>query len=234
MAERACLALCRHMAAARTDLHLSAPLRWLESTQGCLRDNDAWATAWKAWRDAGCQPASEPDYLLFGIPMWSRCPPLPPLWMLYGNKRENHPGNCCPVCRCSTYQGGDWRASAGKPRWNKTWHAPCLHAHLVWTRTPDYARVIAEQQGGVCALSGESIMRDGHLRGQVEVDHLVPLWRVRHDAAQYRWPDVLRFWGLGNLQALSAAGHRIKTAREAAERAALNRRPLTPSEICTK
>lgn len=69
-----------------------------------------------------------------------------------------------------------------------------------------------------------------HLVRGIQVDHVVPLWRVRVDAQQHRWPDVLRFWGPRNLQTLSSAGHQQKTAQEARDRAALVR-TATPAQL---
>lgn len=104
------------------------------------------------------------------------------------------------------------------------WHAPCVDAWRRWTSGAGLWRFLAERQGWVCAETGKPLREPaGYLLRTPEVDHKVPLWRVRAEAAQHQWPDVLRFWDIGNLQALSPEGHRLKTAREAAERAAIRR-----------
>lgn len=155
-----------------------------------------------------------------------RAPPIP-----RGDTRANH----CPVCRQPRYGDGTWRASGGPPRWNAAWHEFCLWAWTLWTSPERYSANIAMRQGFVCPETGASLIeveetrtvdryglwretREQHLV-PIEVDHIVPLWRVRAEASQHEWPDVLRFWGPGNLQALTRDGHRAKTAREAQERA---------------
>lgn len=153
-----------------------------------------------------------------------RRPPLPGLSRIFGGHKRI-PSNHCPVCGHECFEGGDWRESAGRPRWNKSWHDCCLAAHNTWTRYADLAFRLAVKQGGRCPISRERILSQCgtyHLPG-VQVDHIVPLWRIAVDAHLYQWPDVLRFWGLGNLQALSASGHRAKNAKEAKERASLAR-----------
>lgn len=134
--------------------------------------------------------------------------------------------NWCPVCGFRTFHGGDWRESAGEPRWNKSWHAPCLVAHDVWTRYSQYAAYLARRQNWKCPITGDDLGTDHPQGGRVvlrdvEVDHRVPLWRVRLEADRHLWPRVLTFWGLQNLQALSRAGHAEKTRREARDRAGM-------------
>jgi 5-methylcytosine-specific restriction endonuclease McrA len=153
-----------------------------------------------------------------------RLPPIPGKGRVLGKGVHR---NFCPLCCQPTFAGGDWREVAGKPRWNKEWHVPCHWAYTTYRNYAWWAGYLARKQGGLCAITGERILQrgefgDGYL-GDVEVDHIVPLWRIALDADKYQWPDVLRFWGLSNLQALSRKGHAIKTAREAAERAALRR-----------
>jgi hypothetical protein len=127
----------------------------------------------------------------------------------------------------------DWFANFGRKRmsWSQ-WRAAGY---------PDFlAQTLAIKQGGVCPETGDRVLIDRPfvkfpydadpakrmivevrqvLAPGVEVDHRLPLWRVRREAHLYQWPEVLKFWGPGNLQALSNAGHKAKTAREARERA---------------
>jgi 5-methylcytosine-specific restriction enzyme A len=49
-------------------------------------------------------------------------------------------------------------------------------------------------------------------------DHIIPLWSVDRSA-----PDAFRFWTMANLQTLCLPCHAAKTAREAADRAAIRR-----------
>ncbi|MBP2232513.1 hypothetical protein J2847_005842 [Azospirillum agricola] len=55
-----------------------------------------------------------------------------------------------------------------------------------------------------------------------EADHIVPLWSVDRTLP---WEELQRFWSLDNLQTLCSRCHKRKSAREAAERAALKRGP---------
>lgn len=183
-----------------------------------------------ALRAAGSPPA-ESDYPR----KWfvdARKPPLPGFWRVHGVKQKGH--NFCPVCTGPTFHDGDWRFEAATPRWNRSWHAPCLQTSFVWTRYADYALYLARRQGGVCPETGEPIIAEQvsyhgkayqYVKAGVEVDHVIPLWRVRLEGGKHPWPGVLRFWGLSNLQALSSVGHKRKTAREARERAHFFRTP---------
>lgn len=132
----------------------------------------------------------------------------------------------CPVCRRETFRDGDWRAEAGKRHHAAQWHAPCLAAYKLWTKPNDYAMALARRQNGACPITGESLItsvapRDWEEEASffthsgIEVDHRIPLWWVKRNAVHFTWLQSFAFWGLDNLQALSARGHKIKTAREA-------------------
>lgn len=228
LAERACLALCRV-----TARNLPDGFDWLDWVRGGRLDNAAWAAAWRAHRETygpwrpGAEVETTPQRSSFMLPMWSRSPPLPGAQRLYGPDWKSHPRNICPVCLCRTYAGGDWRADAGAPRWNKCWHAPCFAAHTIWADAGGAAYGLAQRQDGRCPITGAPLFGPPSAKGHVhlvrgvQVDHIKPLWRVRLDAAVHPWPDVLRFWGPSNLQALSPEGHKIKTRQEAAQRATL-------------
>jgi hypothetical protein len=181
--------------------------------------------SWSQWRAAG-YPEDRTTLT------YSREPPLPGWKTLDKNQ--------CPVCGQPTFAGGAWWPEAGPPRFNKQWHEACALTHQTW-RHPDFlAQTLAIKQGGVCPETGDRVLIDRPfvkfpydadpakrmivevrqvLAPGVEVDHRLPLWRVRREAHLYQWPEVLKFWGPGNLQALSNAGHKAKTAREARERA---------------
>lgn len=137
----------------------------------------------------------------------------------------------CPVCGHQRFDHGAWWSAAGpNKRANACWHAACVVTWQTWATYGHRASYLARRQDWTCPETGlplrVTVERDGHVGHYIEaleVDHITPIWRVRAEADQYRWPDVLRFWGLGNLQALTPAGHKLKTKREAAERAAIKR-----------
>lgn len=132
------------------------------------------------------------------VPGWSwqaagRRPPLP----FYAMKTE--PGRC-RVCG-QPIDGG-----------KVTWHGDCLATYWLWTKASDYANVLLHRQGWRCAITGEPA-------NGIEIDHEVPIYQVRRDMADQPWFELLRFWGLGNLRAISRAAHVAKSAAEAADRA---------------
>lgn len=141
----------------------------------------------------------------------TRSPPLP----FSGAAREK---GCCPVCGQPTFRGG-WWWDAGPPRARQYWHACCAVAHQIWTtyKGTHLLRLLRENQAELCPETGHSL-RTAHGYLEYEVDHKVPLWRVRADRARYSWPEVLNFWGPDNLQLLTPEGHSRKTAREERER----------------
>lgn len=131
----------------------------------------------------------------------------------------------CEFCGWPIHKGGHWR-NTGPRHPMSSRHGCCTEAYLVmmghWN-----GEWIAARQGWLCAETGVPL-RDTviHPWGEAtythyEIDHVVPLWRVRLEWEEYPWPDCLRMWLPGNLQALSKAGHRVKTRREAADRARL-------------
>lgn len=209
-AQNACISLCR------IALQQYPALRGIDWRKFNIRTKSDWA----AWRRADFKG----DIPIVTAPEIRR-PPVPGMHWIFGKDHKVWPKNCCPVCHLETYSKGHWRPDAGKATWNKSWHAPCFNAHGIWRDASWAARYLARRQGGRCPITGEALLRNDILMGDVEVDHVVPLWRVRFDGAQYQWPDVLRFWGIANLQTLSNAGHKIKTAREAKERAGLKVSP---------
>lgn len=123
----------------------------------------------------------------------------------------------CRVCGQPIYEGGQHR---GKVISRLTWHRSCTTAYFLWTKTSDYAGAIAWRQGGKCAVSGDPIGPPAlEFLRQVDVDHEVPIYRVRRDHAAEPWFKLLRYWGLGNLRSITTASHLAKSAQEAAERA---------------
>lgn len=90
----------------------------------------------------------------------------------------------------------------------RTWHDKCLREYLLFTDRVAQTRYLQERDGRTCAAEG--CEREGW-----EVDHVTPLWRVRHLPDDERRP----YHGPTNLQLLCTQHHKEKTAREAGERA---------------
>ena len=105
----------------------------------------------------------------------------------------------------------------GQPRKiQPTWHKKCLE---LWWMAVDPTRAVPAliaRDGAGCGECGCG--SEGRwLSYSAQVDHKIPLWKVRH------LPDAERFWyfTLANLWILCMKCHAIKTAKEAAERAHL-------------
>jgi hypothetical protein len=125
------------------------------------------------------------------------------------------PGFCC-VCGQPVYRLGWhvdlWRAG---PNRNAIWHAACVVAWNFWSAPSDYVRLLKRLQQRRC---GETRKR---LRRTAEVDHRVPLFRVWQEHRNRPWPELLGFWGVGNLQVVNREAHAAKCANEASYRAQL-------------
>ena len=78
-----------------------------------------------------------------------------------------------------------------------------------WTAPDVHAPVLNRLQGFMCAVTGR------RLPAKAEVDHRVPLFRVWRDHRAEPWPDLLRYWGLPNLQVITPGAHLAKSAAEA-------------------
>ena len=141
----------------------------------------------------------------------SRRPPLP-FW-----ERAVEPGRC-RVC------GQPILKPNGEPA-RYTWHPDCTATYFVWMTPGNYAHLLIHRQGGVCAVTREPLRPGSYC----EVDHEVPIYRVRRDHREEPWFDLLRFWSLGNLRAISRKAHVEKSAREAAERAGISKSPEQPA-----
>lgn len=151
-------------------------------------------------------------------PDWTKAGREPPIRLVYEPDR-------CPVCRGRRYRGGAWWLLAGQNRKGAFWHPCCVVAYRNWRAPEVRSGDLIARQGGVCPETGAPLgpPAAGWTQDH-EIDHRMPLWRVRMERDLHQWPDLLRFWGHVNLQALSPEGHRIKTAREARERAQLRRK----------
>lgn len=157
------------------------------------------------------------------VPGWEwdrkgRRPPLP-FW-----EARSVPGQC-RVCGQPIYAGGTWQGME-EPSKRLTWHRVCATAYLLWRTPADYASEIVVMQRGLCPDSGEAIGPPAtKYIGDIDIDHRLPIYRVRRDHGDLPWFDLLRFWGLSNLCAITRAAHLRKSAIEAAERAGRNSSP---------
>jgi 5-methylcytosine-specific restriction endonuclease McrA len=93
--------------------------------------------------------------------------------------------------------------------------------YLLRTSPGGIRAAVQKRDHGICAECGLPCDRCcpvvGQYTGGWAADHIVPVWRGGGEC------------GLDNLQTLCVPCHRQKTAREAAERAALNRPEPLPS-----
>jgi hypothetical protein len=122
-------------------------------------------------------------------------------------------GACC-LCGQPVYRLG-WHKDLwqdGTPNRRARWHACCVAAWRLWRAPTSEAKLLKRLQNRKCRVTG------GRLLKTAEIDHRVPLYRVWRDHRDLPWPDLLRFWGFPNLQAINRAAHCDKSAGEAGER----------------
>jgi hypothetical protein len=151
-----------------------------------------------------------------GMSATFRAPPAP-----YREKAfARGPGFCC-VCGQPVYQFG-WHIDLwGKgPNKRATWHGACVIAWQFWNAPGDQTALLRRLQARRCGQTG------GRLWKNAEVDHRVPLYRVWNEYRGLLWPELLRYWGLPNLQVINRDAHVLKCADEARDRSA--KRSLTP------
>ena len=94
----------------------------------------------------------------------------------------------------------------------RRWHPECIETAgpiLMGGQTFARRRLI-KRDGRICADCQDPECGNGDL----EVDHIVPLWSVDRTR-----DDAWKFWLLGNLQLLGRACHKAKSAIEAKQRA---------------
>jgi 5-methylcytosine-specific restriction endonuclease McrA len=142
-----------------------------------------------------------------------RKPPLP-FW-----EAASEPGRC-RICGQPIYAGGSFRKFAGERSKRLTWHTACTSAYFLWTKPNNYAEALILRQDGLCAITGAPIGPPAQeFVKDVDIDHEIPIYRVRRDMGARPWFELLRYWGLSNLRAITFAAHQHKSAREARERA---------------
>ncbi len=117
----------------------------------------------------------------------------------------------------------------GLPSRRYSWHPRCADTIQAALFQGSATRWCLRRQRGVCASCPKvlAVLKDGGgsygpywdiLPRAVEIDHVVPLWRVATFEASRQ---TIRWWLPGNLQVLCVPCYRAKTKREAAERAEL-------------
>jgi len=145
-----------------------------------------------------------------GLPPTFRTPPAP-----YRERAYNlGPGACC-ICGQPVYRLG-WHTDLWNvgPNKNAVWHYACVVAWQFWNAPNSEAALLRRLQGRRCGQTG------GRLWKNAEVDHRVPLFRVWGEHRDLRWPKLLDFWGLPNLQVINRDAHATKCAIEAQDRRA--------------
>ena len=142
------------------------------------------------------------------MPATLRVPPAP-----YREKAfAQGPGFCC-VCGQRVYQFG-WHIDLWSKGPNKraTWHCACVIAWQFWNAPSEQAALLRRLQARRCGQTGGRLWKNG------EVDHRMPLYRVWNEHRNMRWPDLLGYWGLPNLQVINRDAHVLKCADEARDR----------------
>ncbi len=89
-----------------------------------------------------------------------------------------------------------------------------LRAWQFWNAPNSEAALLRRLQGRRCGQTG------GRLWEDAEIDHRAPLFRVWSEHRDLRWPKLLDFWGLPNLQVINRDVHAVKCAVEARDRRA--------------
>src|SRR5689334_6296254 len=128
-----------------------------------------------------------------GLPRTFRSPPAPYRERAY----RLGPGFCC-VCGQAVYRLG-WHIDlwdAG-PNNKAVWHSACVTAWQFWNAPNSEAALLRRLQQRRCGQTGRRLWKTA------EVDHRVPLFRVWAERRDLRWPQLLDFWGLPNLQVIN-------------------------------
>lgn len=157
---------------------------------------------------------------------WHRSPPLP------FHSTIHKGAGWCRVCGQPIYGAGSYRSFGGPQSTRLTWHLICTESYFLMRNPADYAASLLLRQGGLCAISGEAIgppAKEYIL--DVEVDHDIPLFRVARDHSDEPWYELIRFWGSGNLKAITRAAHLAKCAEEARERRDYRKSPAMQEAV---
>lgn len=121
----------------------------------------------------------------------------------------------CPMCGLPRFALGwhyDWNGSGETPPGRGHWHKACAAAFRLMTAPRDFEMFFRRRQGNRCSLSGV-------LLGEtVDIDHMIPLYRVYRDFGHLDPDELVGFWGPANLRAVDPVAHKEKCAFEARER----------------
>lgn len=93
----------------------------------------------------------------------------------------------------------------GKLNARKSWHTECVEVYRAAAFSYDMRKALAKRDKCVCAGCGALVPN-----GEWHADHIVPLWAQGSHL-------------MDNLQTLCHACHKVKTAKEAADRARLKK-----------
>lgn len=113
------------------------------------------------------------------------------------------------TCRWCNRQIPDTKT--GKPS-RARWHPECVKEYKLLFWPTATRRAVRKRDKGVCAQCGVQCTDKGTTKWHM--DHIVPLIEAQGD---------IKYWRLPNLQTLCTDCHKIKTALEAAQRAAKRR-----------
>jgi hypothetical protein len=143
-----------------------------------------------------------------GLPMTFRTPPAP-----YRERAYTRGAGFCCVCGQPVYRFG-WHVDLWNAGPNKTanWHCACALAWEFWNAPSGEAPLLRRLQTRRCGQTGRRLWKSA------EVDHRIPLFRVRNEYRDTSWPKLLEFWGLPNLQVINRDAHAAKSAVEARDR----------------
>lgn len=118
------------------------------------------------------------------------------------------------------HEDGKCRVCGQPTGGRRRWHEECVTTYTLWTKPAQFAHVIVFRQAGVCEITGEPVgMPARAYLTSVDIDHRVPIFRVRAEMANRPWFRLLRYWGLANLRAITLEAHKAKNREEARSRA---------------
>lgn len=148
-----------------------------------------------------------------------RLPPAP-----YREEAHARGAGFCCLCGQPVFALG-WHSDftgRAEPNRRASWHACCVTAWRLWTAPNRFRVILARRQNRRCAKTGRRLLKSA------EIDHRVPLFEVWRHHRDTDWPELLPFWGVPNLQALSLEAHQAKSIAEAASRRPPSRNAAAP------